>query len=295
MDALFPGFRSIDLPGADGVMIHGVTGGSGPPLLLLHGYPQTHAIWHRVIPRLARKFTIVATDLRGYGDSGKPPTDPNHAPYSKRAMAGDQVAVMRALGHESFFLCGHDRGGRVAHRLAMDHPDAVRKLAVLDIAPTREMYAATNFDFARSYYWWFFLVQPADMPERLIGANPRYWLERKMAGKASNTKGLALFDPAAFAEYVRFFTPECIHATCEDYRAAASIDITHDDEDGDRKLSQPLLALWGAKGTVGRCFDVLELWRRRAQHVEGAPLPSGHYIPEECPDECLERLLAFLA
>jgi haloacetate dehalogenase len=295
MDALFPGFRTFDLPGAEGVSIRGVIGGSGPPLLLLHGYPQTHAIWHRVAPRLSKQFTIVATDLRGYGDSGKPPTDLNHAPYSKRAMAGDQVAVMRALGHESFFLCGHDRGGRVAHRLAMDHPGAVRKLAVLDIAPTREMYAATNFDFARSYYWWFFLIQPADLPEHLIGANPRNWLERKMAGKASNTKGLTLFDPAAFAEYVRCFTPECIHTTCEDYRAAANIDITHDNADGDRKLSPPLLALWGANGTVGRCFDVLELWRNRAQNVEGKPLPSGHYIPEECPDELAERLLAFFA
>jgi haloacetate dehalogenase len=292
-DPLFPGFRSITATGADGVQIHGVTGGSGPPLLLLHGYPQTHAIWHRAATRLAERFTIVATDLRGYGDSGKPPTDEQHAPYSKRAMASDQVAVMRALGHESFFLCGHDRGGRVAHRLAVDHPGTVRKLAVLDIAPTREMYAATDSEFARSYYWWFFLIQPADLPERLIGADPKFWLERKMAGKASNTKGLGLFDPAAFAEYLRCFTPETIHATCEDYRAAATIDIAHDDADGDNKLTQPLLALWGANGTVARCFDVLELWRRRAVEVRGEALPSGHYIPEECPDLLVDKLLAF--
>lgn len=290
---LFPGFRAFIAPGVDGVQIHGVTGGSGPPLLVLHGYPQTHAIWHRVAPRLAERYTIVAPDLRGYGDSDKPPTDEQHAPYSKRAMAADQVAVMRALGHESFFICGHDRGGRVAHRLAMDHPHAVRALAVLDIAPTREMYAATNFDFARAYYWWFFLVQPADLPERLIGAAPAFWLKRKLAGKASNQEGLELFDPRALAEYIRCFAGPTLHATCEDYRAAATIDIAHDDADGAKKIPQPLLALWGEKGTVARCFDVLDLWRRRAADVRGEPLPSGHYIPEECPDLLVERLLRF--
>ena len=289
----FADFRSFNAAGVDGVQIHGVTGGSGPPLLLLHGYPQTHAIWHRAAPRLAERFTIVAPDLRGYGDSDKPPTDANHAPYSKRAMAADQVAVMRGLGFDSFLVCGHDRGGRVAHRMAMDHPAAVRALAVLDIAPTREMYAATNFEFARAYYWWFFLVQPADLPERLIGADPKLWLSRKLAGKASNQEGIELFDPRAVAEYVRCFAGETIRATCEDYRAAATIDIAHDDADGDRKLTQPLLALWGAKGTVARCFDVLDLWRKRATDVRGEALPSGHYIPEECPDLLVQRLLSF--
>ena len=294
LPSLFPShFRAFKAPGADGVQIHGVTGGAGPPLLLLHGYPQTHAIWHRVAPRLAEQFSIVAPDLRGYGDSDKPPTDANHAPYSKRAMAADQVAVMRDLGFDAFFVCGHDRGGRVAHRMAMDYPGAVQKLAVLDIAPTREMYAATNFEFARAYYWWFFLVQPADLPERLIGAEPKLWLTRKLAGKASNTEGLELFDPRALAEYVRCFAGPTIHSTCEDYRAAATIDIAHDDADGDRKLTQPLLALWGAKGTVARCFDVLDLWRKRASDVRGEALPSGHYIPEECPDLLVERLLSF--
>jgi haloacetate dehalogenase len=289
----FPGFRQFSQAGADGVRIHGVTGGSGPPLLLLHGYPQTHVIWHRVAPRLAERFTIVATDLRGYGDSDKPPTDAQHAPYSKRAMANDQVAVMRGLGHESFFVCGHDRGGRVTHRMAIDHPAAVRALAVLDIAPTREMYAATTSDFARAYYWWFFLIQPADLPERLIGADPKFWLLGKLAGKASNQEGLGLFDPRALAEYVRCFTGETIHSTCEDYRAAATIDIAHDNLDGDETLAQPLLALWGAQGTVARCFDVLSLWRKRADQVQGEGLPSGHYIPEECPDLLGERLLEF--
>ncbi len=290
---LFPGFRPFTGAGVDGVQIRGVIGGSGPPLLLLHGYPQTHVIWHRVAPRLAERFTIVATDLRGYGDSDKPVTDADHAPYSKRAMAADQVAVMRRLGFDSFLLCGHDRGGRVAHRLAMDQPRAVQKLAVLDIAPTREMYAATNFEFARAYYWWFFLVQPADLPERLIAADPKLWLSRKLAGKASNQEGLELFDSRALAEYVRCFAGPAIHATCEDYRAAATIDLAHDNADGDAKLTQPLLALWGAKGTVARCFDVLDLWRKRASNVRGESLPSGHYIAEECPDLLVERLLGF--
>ncbi len=292
---LFPAFRSFVLPGADSVRIHGVTGGTGPPLLLLHGYPQTHAIWHRVAPRLAERFTLVVTDLRGYGDSDKPPTDAQHAPYSKRAMANDQVAVMRALGHQAFFVCGHDRGGRVAHRMAMDHPAAVRALAVLDIAPTREMYAATSFEFARAYYWWFFLIQRADLPERMIGADPKSWLLGKLAGRASNQEGLELFDPRALAEYVRCFTGETIHATCEDYRAAATIDIAHDDIDGEDKLTQPLLALWGAKATVARCFDVLDLWRKRADLVGGESLPSGHYIPEECPDLLAAQLLRHFA
>lgn len=294
MDAtLFPGWRSFRLPGADGVEIAGVTAGHGPPLLLLHGYPQTHAIWHRIGPALAERFTVVATDLRGYGDSGKPPTDAQHAPYAKRALAADQVAVMRALGHERFRLCGHDRGGRVAHRLALDHPAAVERWAVLDIAPTREMYAGTDFTFARAYYWWFFLIQPADLPERLIGADPAYWLRRKFNGAASHRRGLEVFDPRALAEYERCFTPETIHASCEDYRAAASIDLAHDDADGGRRVSAPLLALWGADGTVGRCFDVLELWRQRAENVRGRALAGGHYLPEEVPDSLLAELVEF--
>lgn len=290
---LFPGFRAFRLPGTEGVEIAGVTGGGGPPLLLLHGYPQTHVIWHRVAPALAERFTVVATDLRGYGDSSKPPSDTEHTIYSKRALAADQVAVMRALGHERFRLCGHDRGGRVAHRLALDHPEAVERLAVLDIAPTREMYAATDFAFASAYFWWFFLIQPADLPERLIGADPKFWLAKKLAGKASNTRGLEMFDPRALAEYERCFTPATIHATCEDYRAAASIDLRHDDDDDGRNIRAPLLALWGAHGTVARCFDVLALWRQRAENVSGRALECGHYVPEEAPDELRDELLKF--
>jgi haloacetate dehalogenase len=257
-DPLFPGFatRRFEAPGGP---IHGVVGGSGPPLLLLHGFPQTHACWHRVAPRLAERFTVVATDLRGYGDSARPATDARHAPYSKRAMAEDQVAVMRRLGFERFAVAGHDRGGRVAHRLARDHAERVTRLAVLDISPTKKMYESTDQRFATLYYHWFFLIQPFDLPERLIGADPDYYLLRKLGGWG--TKDLP-FAPEALAEYRRCFRdPAVIHAMCEDYRAAAGIDLEHDGADQARKLACPLLVLWGANGVVHRCFRPLDDWR----------------------------------
>ncbi|HEX4944266.1 MAG TPA: alpha/beta hydrolase [Usitatibacteraceae bacterium] len=281
-DALFPGFRAVDLDAA-GVAVHAVVGGNGPPLLLLHGYPQTHALWHKVAPRLAERYTVVAPDLRGYGDSGKPATDARHAPYSKREMAKDPVAAMRALGFGRFFLAGHDRGARVAHRLAMDHGDAVEKVAVLDISPTLAMYEQTDMAFARAYWHWFFLIQPAPLPETMIGADPVFYLERKMGSGAA---GVAPFAPEAWKEYVRCFTPETIHASCEDYRAAATIDLEHDraDRDAGRRIACPLLALWGANGVVERCFKPLEDWSRVAADVRGHALPAGHYLPEEVPD-----------
>lgn len=287
---LFPGFRRLDVD-TGAARIRAIVGGSGPPLLLLHGYPQTHAIWHGVAARLMQRFTLVCADLRGYGDSSKPPTAPDHASYSKRAMAGDMVALMVALGHQRFFLAGHDRGGRVAHRLALDHPGRVLKLATLDIAPTREMYAGTTDAFARAYWHWFFLIQPAPFPERMIGADPdAYWLKKCGSGSA----GLTPFTKEALAEYLRCFRdPATIHASCEDYRAAASIDIAHDDADGGRRLEAPLLALWGEHGAVHRCFDVLALWRRRAADVRGHPLPGGHYLAEELPDLVASEFLAF--
>lgn len=270
-----------------------VVGGAGPPLLLLHGYPQTRAMWHRVAPRLADRFTVVAADLRGYGDSGKPASDPAHAAYSKRAMARDQIEAMAALGFSRFRLAGHDRGGRVAHRLAVDHPQAVERLAVLDIAPTREMYRGTTDAFARAYFHWFFLIRPAPFPERLIGADPVFYLRTHMA---SRWGGLDVFAPEALAEYERCFAdPATIHATCEDYRAAATIDIAHDDADGDRKVACPLLVLWGEKGVIETCFDPLALWRERADDVRGHSLPCGHYLAEECPDETTAALIAFFA
>jgi haloacetate dehalogenase len=289
-DALFPGFRVLDIETPE-TRIRVRTGGSGPPLLMLHGYPQTHAMWHKVAARLKDRFTLVCADLRGYGDSGKPPSDEAHAAYSKRAMAADMVAVMDALGHERFLLGGHDRGGRVAHRLALDFPDRVLKVATLDIAPTREMYRGTTEAFARGYWHWFLLIQPAPLPERMIGADPdAYWISKCGSGSA----GLAPFSAEALAEYLRCFRdPETIRASCEDYRAAASIDLEHDDADEGRKLACPLLALWGERGIVHRCFDVLALWRERAADVRGRPLPGGHYLAEEVPDLVAEELIRF--
>ncbi|MDP2803082.1 MAG: alpha/beta hydrolase [Phreatobacter sp.] len=289
-EGLFPGFRLEDVK-TSGTTIRLRTGGCGPALLLLHGYPQTHALWHKVAPRLAERYTVVAADLRGYGDSGKPETTADHAPYSKRAMAQDMAEVMTALGHERFFLAGHDRGGRVAHRLALDHAARVRKLAVLDIAPTREMYRDTTDAFARAYWHWFFLITPAPFPERMIGADPdTYWLKKCGSGAA----GLTPFAPAALAEYLRCFRdPAVIHASCEDYRAAATIDIAHDDADGDRRLACPLRVLWGQNGVIASCFDALALWRERAVDVSGRALPGGHYLAEELPEEVAEEFGAF--
>ena len=268
-----------------------VSGGAGAPLLLLHGYPQTHAMWHKIAPVLAKSFTVVCADLRGYGDSVKPPSADNHAPYSKRAMAQDQVEAMAALGFSRFGVAGHDRGGRVAHRLALDHPDKVGKIAVLDICPTHAMYAGADKDFATAYYHWFFLIQKAPLPERLIGADPKFYLETKL-GQWGRDSGA--FTPEAKAEYLRCFSdPTTIHATCEDYRAAASIDLKHDEADMQHKIAAPLLALWGAKGFVGRRYDVLAEWRKRALDVRGEAVPSGHFLPEEAPAETAAALLAF--
>ena len=290
--ALFPGFTRRLVP-LDGIDIHAAIGPrrAGPALLLLHGYPQTHAIWHKVAPRLAERFNVVASDLRGYGDSGKPATTADHAPYSKRVMATDQVRLMGALGHDRFLLVGHDRGGRVAHRLAVDHPQAVRKVAVLDIAPTAAMYEQTTDAFARAYWHWFFLILPAHGPERMIGADPKAYLREKMG----ESRARGVFAPEAWAEYERCFTPGAIHASCEDYRAAATVDLEHDraDRDAGRKVRAPLLALWGANGVVERCFKPLDEWRRVADDVRGRALPAAHYLPEEVPELLTAELEKF--
>jgi haloacetate dehalogenase len=288
---LFPDFEPRRIR-TSGTEINLLVGGSGPALLLLHGYPQTHAMWHRVAQRLAAHFTLVCADLRGYGDSGKPLSDPDHRTYSKRAMAQDQVEVMQALGFARFAVAGHDRGGRVAHRMARDHPERIERIAVLDISPTAIMYGKTDQAFATAYYHWFFLIQAYDLPERLIGADPDYYLHKKIAGWGS--AGLAIFHPAARAEYERCFRdPATIHATCEDYRAAASIDLDHDAVDAGRKLECPLLVLWGEKGVVHRLFDPIADWQQVASDVRGKALPSGHYLAEEVPDETCAELLAF--
>ena len=252
-------------------------------------------MWRHVAPELARRFTVVAPDLRGYGASGKPPTDTEHRPYSKRAMALDMAEVMTALGHHRFAVVGHDRGGRVAHRLARDHRDRVSKLGVLDICPTLDMYERTDMAFAQAYYHWFFLVQPYDLPERLIGADPAYYLQKKLAASAGAAGGAA-FPPAVMAEYLRHYArPETIHAICEDYRASAGIDLEHDRADRELPLDVPILALWGADGVVGRSYDVPAVWRRyTTAAVSGTALPCGHFLPEEAPEATMAALLPFL-
>ncbi|MDC6166232.1 alpha/beta fold hydrolase [Paucibacter sp. XJ19-41] len=293
-NALFPGFESRLITVEDGVQIHARLGGEGPPLLLLHGHPQTHAIWHKVAPALARHFTLVLADLRGYGDSSKPSGAADHANYSKRVMARDMATLMRALGHERFAVLAHDRGARVAHRLAADHGEQVRRLVLLDIAPTLAMYEQTNEAFARAYWHWFFLIQPAPLPERLITADPAAYLRDVMGSRSA---GMTPFDPLALAEYTRCLSlPGTAHGLCEDYRAAAGIDLAHDraDRDAGRRLAMPLLALWGAQGVVQRCFKPLDAWRRVADQVTGEALPCGDYIPEEAPDALLARALPFL-
>ena len=293
--SVFDGFTQHRLQGADDVEIFAMTGGSGPPVLLLHGYPQTHVCWLKIASRLAKDHTVVLTDLRGYGASGKPPGGLDHAAYSKRAMAADQVRIMQTLGFGRFAVAGHDRGGRVAHRLALDFPDAVTRLAVLDIAPTLTMYEATSRAFAEAYYHWFFLIQPFDLPERLIGADPAHYLHTTLK---SWCKTDGAIPDEALAHYTRAFCdPSAIHAACEDYRAAATIDLEHDRAGAaaGHRLTMPLLALWGARGTVGRLFDVLETWREKSTStVEGHPLDCGHFLPEERPDEVLAALKRFL-
>jgi len=265
--------------------------GAGPPLLLLHGYPQTGYMWHKIAPRLAEDFTVVVADLRGYGDSDKPTSSEDHAVYSKRAMAADMMTVMTALGHSQFFIAGHDRGGRVAHRLARDYPQAVTKLAVLDIAPTAMMYDTTDMHFATSYYHWFFLIQPAPFPETLIGSDPKFFLESKMQHWGKDRTAIT---NDAFDEYLRCFSnPDTIHASCEDYRASASIDLEHDVADVGLKLDIPLLVLWGATAMVGNKYDMLCAWREVATDVTGFAVPGGHYLPEEAPDETYQALLDF--
>src|SRR5688572_29764278 len=287
---LFPGFTSRRVQ-TSGAAIHTLVGGSGPPLLLLHGYPQTHVEWHKIAPRLAQRFTVVMTDLRGYGDSSKPPDGDNHVNYSKRAMALDQVEVMRSLGHERFALVGHDRGGRVAWRMAVEHPDRITRAAILDIVPLP--YSMVTRDFATQYFHWFFLIQPAPFPETLIGNNAEFYLRSRLLRPTGGTNAVT---DEAFAEYLRCFAdPATIHATCEDYRAGATIDLDHSGADGARKVTCPLHILWGERGTVGRFYDPMKIWREHATTVTGKALPAGHFLPEEVPDETLSELMAFLA
>lgn len=291
---LFTGYQVHRVTTDEDVTIHALSAGEGPPLLLLHGHPQTHVLWHKVAPVLQQHFRLVLADLRGYGDSSKPAGQDDHGNYSKRVMARDMLRLMQALGHTRFAVLAHDRGARVAHRLAADHPEAVSRLVVLDIAPTLAMYEQTTEAFARAYWHWFFLIQPAPLPERLIMADPAAYLRDVMGRRSA---GLAPFDPRALAAYTRALgLPGTAHGMCEDYRAAATIDLEHDraDRAADRRLSMPVLALWGEQGVVQRCFKPLQEWLQVAQQVQGEALPCGHYIAEEAPEALLARALPFL-
>ena len=293
MSALLPGFeyRRVDV---DGVTVNCATAGSGPPVLMLHGYPQNHLMWRDVAPALAEDHTVVLADLRGYGDSGKPEPDAAGEAYAKRSMAQDQVGLMRRLGFEQFQLVGHDRGARVSHRLALDHPDAVTRLAVLDIVPTRHMFHNVTRAMATAYYHWFFLPVGNGIPEQLIGADPGYWI-RSIVG-ALLGQGASL-DAAVMADYIRCFSdPGTIAGSCADYRAGAGIDLVHDDESfaAGQKVDCPVLVLWGTQGFVGRGYEPLRVWQQYATDVRGTALPTGHFLPEEAPDLVSAALRDFL-
>ena len=265
--------------------------GSGTPLLLLHGYPQNYYMWHKICDRLSQSFTVIMTDLRGYGDSSKPPVTSDSRHYAKKVMAQDQVEVMSSLGYDKFYLVGHDRGARVAHRLILDYPQQVQKLALLDIVPTYQLYKTTDREFATAYYHWFFLIQPHPFPETLINSNPQYFL-RNCLQSWSKTEGA--FTEKAFNEYLRCFSnPETVNSTCEDYRASAGIDLIHYKEDIEQKITCPLLVLWGDKGIIGKKYDVIASWQNRAINVIGKGINCGHFLPEEAPEETYRALRDF--
>lgn len=291
---MFTGFEQ-SMAEVNGTRINYLRGGDGPALLLLHGHPQTHVIWHKVVQRLASQFTVIAADLRGYGDSGKPAGLADHSNYSKRTMGQDQIALMAQLGFPQFLLMGHDRGGRVAYRMALDHPAAVRKLVLLDIAPTLAMYEQTSLAFATAYYHWFFLIRPAPFPELLIGSHPEEYLRHTIGGRSA---GLAPFTPQAYAEYLRcLHDPATIHGICEDYRASAGIDLEHERLDlaQGNKIRCATKVLWGADGVIEKCFDPLQEWTHLAEQLSGKALACGHYIPEEAPDQLLAEVLPFFS
>lgn len=276
-----------------GIKLRVRTAGDGPPVLLLHGYPQTHLCWDKVAPKLVEAgFRVILSDLRGYGDSDKPKSKSDHSTYSKRAMGADQYELMQMLGYEKFAVAGHDRGARVAHRMARDYPDHISAVSVLDIVPTEYMYENTERELATGYYHWFFLIQPAPYPEKMIGHDPDYYLRSKLSGWSKGNQ--TAFDEEVVKDYVRCFSdPLCIHATCEDYRAGASIDLEHDSADRAARIQMPVQALWGQKGLVDKLYNVLDIWRGYAEHVEGKGINCGHFLPEEQPQETAENLIRF--
>lgn len=289
--------QSSGIPAPRRIAVHGVeldviVAGQGPPVLLVHGYPQTKYMWRHLIPALASRFTVVAPDLRGYGDSAKPQSGPDHAPYSKRAMARDLAGLMTELGFQRFAAVGHDRGARASYRMALDYPDRVERLAVLDIVPTLTVFDTVDQEVATGYYHWFFLAQPVGFPEKLIGSDPEFFLRNTLHSWSSDQ---GTFDPVAFGEYLRCFSdPATITATCEDYRAGATIDLAHDRADWGTRIEAPLLVLWGMDGLMGRHYDVLSIWWSRAVNVSGQALPCGHFLAEERPADTLRHVWQFL-
>jgi haloacetate dehalogenase len=292
-DLVFDGFEEFDIATA-GTTIHGRRGGEGAPILLLHGIPETHLMWHRVAPRLAERFTVVVTDLRGFGDSGKPSSTPDHAPYSMRALAGDQVEVMNTLGYDRFGVVGHDRGARCAYRMALDHPGIVTRLAVLDIIPTAEAFRRADMAFSLGFWVWSFLAAPAPVPEQLIGKAPAALVDH-MLDSWSDVPDT--FPAQVRAEYIdKFSAPETIHAICEQYRAAATLDYQHDEADrGQRRIICPVLVLWSDTGALANGYQPLEIWRTWSAEVHGAPISAGHFIPEEAPGLTTRHLIEFFA
>ena len=288
---MFDGFEEFDIA-TTGTTIHGRRGGEGPPVLLLHGIPETHLMWHRVAPQLAERFTVVAADLRGYGDSGTPPTAADHAPYSMREIALDQVEVMHALGHAQFDVVGHDRGARCAYRLALDHPDAVTRLAVLDIVPTADTFSQAGMDFVRAFWVWLFLASEEPVPERLIAQAPDTIVNHMLDSWSDRDA----FPPAVRAEYIaKFGDAATVHAICEEYRASATLDREHDEADrGTRRIACPTLVLWSDTGPLATWYEPLDVWKTWASDVDGGPISAGHFIPEEAPDETAGRLIDFL-